>query len=463
MLLARNGADSFARGVSMPQSTTSHSELLFLCISGPDQGKRVALHNGEVVIGRSILCEVLSDDQEVAERHAVLVLRDGQLVCRALHGSIFLDGHRMTEGVVVPKQQVRIGRSLWQLAGQDSSPGTSRWLGDLSDRISSVAGVEKIQGFDARDMFSEVLRSRSDEEIEEYFTAGTPSTTPALETVNTNWPKPWVFFKTFTLSAALYLCFVFAIKEFQNPNLLPGLIMTGTFLIPLSLLIFFFEMNVLRNVSLYQVVKLVMFGGVMSLILSLFLFRWTNLGTWMGAMGAGVIEETGKAAALFLVINKMKYRSTLNGLLFGAAVGAGFSAFESAGYALRTGLSAGQTAMLDTITVRGILSMLGLHIVWTSMVGAALWRVRGDRSFRFEMLRDPRFLRVFGLAIGLHMLWNSPFTLPFFMKYIMLGFVAWVVNLALIQAGLQEVRELQQNAQGSRSVDLLRDPRLKRV
>ena len=82
-------------------------------------------------------------------------------------------------------------------------------------------------------------------------------------------------------------------------------------------------------------------------------------------MSAGLIEETGKAAALFLVINKTKYRSTLNGLLFGAAVGAGFSAFESAGYALVTGMTAGQAAMLETITVRGVLSMLGLHIVWT--------------------------------------------------------------------------------------------------
>jgi RsiW-degrading membrane proteinase PrsW (M82 family) len=446
----------------MAQSPISPSEILFICMSGPDLGKRVALRDGEVLIGRSAHCDVLSDDQDVAERHVALILKEGRLSCRSLQGALFLDGHRITDSVIIPKQQLRIGRSLWQLTSSDALPGASRWIGDLSDRISSVAGVEKLQGFDARDMFSEVLRSRTDDEIEEYFTAGTPSTTPPLDAVNTAWPKPWVFFKTFTLSALVYLAFVFGVQEFRNDNLIPGLIMTGTFLIPLSLLIFFFEMNVLRNVSLYQVIKLFMFGGITSLILSLFLFKWTNLYGWMGAMSAGLVEETGKAAALCLVINKQKYRSTLNGLLFGAAVGAGFSAFESSGYALRIGLQGGLGVMLDNITLRGVLSMFG-HIVWTSMVGAALWRVRGEQAFRVDMLRDPRFLRIFGLAMGLHMVWNAPFDLPFYAKYVMLGFIAWVVNLGLIQTGLQEVRTLQQRERDPLILEPSRDPRLRSV
>jgi RsiW-degrading membrane proteinase PrsW (M82 family) len=63
-------------------------------------------------------------------------------------------------------------------------------------------------------------------------------------------------------------------------------------------------------------------------------------------MSAGIIE-IGKTAALFLVIYKYKkkYRWTLNRLLFGAAVGTGFSAFESAGYALgKSSPSAGFSA-----------------------------------------------------------------------------------------------------------------------
>ncbi len=446
----------------MTQPSAPSSVSFFTCISGPDHGKRFAVREGEAVIGRALECHVLSDDHDVAERHAVFTLSNGRLVCRALHGHLYVDGHPVSEAILTGKQQVRIGRSLWQLAGHDASSGSSRWIEGFSERISSVAGVEKIQGFDARDMFSEVLKSRTDDEIEEYFTSGTPSTTPPLESVDANWAKPWVFFKTFTLSAVVYLGFVFAFREFHNLHLVPGLIMTGTFLIPFSLLIFFYEMNVLRNVSLYQLVKLFLCGGITSLILSLFLFRWAHLGSWLGAMDAGLVEETGKAAALFLVINKLKYRSTLNGLLFGAAVGAGFSAFESSGYALRLGLQDGVDAMLDNITFRGVLSLIGGHILWTAMVGAALWRVRGDRRFSLEMLRDPRFLRIFGLAVVLHMLWNSPITLPFYLKFVLLGFVSWVVNLALIQTGLGEVRQLQQ-ARGIGAGNGTSDSRLRSV
>ena len=88
-------------------------------------------------------------------------------------------------------------------------------------------------------------------------------------------------------------------------------------------------------------------------------------------------------------------------------------------------------AMLDIITLRGLLSMLGLHVIWTSMVGGALWRVRSTKSFSLEMVREPKFVRVFLL------------TLPFYLKYLALGFVAWVVNLGLIQVGLKEIREAQ--------------------
>ena len=105
--------------------------------------------------------------------------------------------------------------------------------------------------------------------------------------------------------------------------------------------------------------------------------------------------------------------------------------------------------MLQVITLRCLLSMLGLHVVWTSMVGAVLWRARGDQAFSLETLKDPKFGRIFMLAMSLHMAWNAPFNLPFFFKYIILGFVAWVVNLALIQAGLREVRLAQDLAKSS--------------
>jgi protease PrsW len=432
----------------------SERDVFLICVAGPDRGNRLAIRDGEVVLGRSTHCDLLSNDREVAEQHVAFTLHHNQLQFHTLEGSgVFVDGHRMTEGTLDSKQQLRIGRSLWQLGGDPSHAGIPGWLDHIGGQISSVAGLERVKGFNFWEMFSEVIRKRTDEEVEDYFHVGTLATTPALWEINTAWPKPWAFFKVFVISLLVYLGFVFALNIFGNIKLVPGLIITGSFMIPFALLIFFFEINVARNISLYQVIKLVFFGGILSLILSLFLFRTTGLHSWLGAASAGIIEEIGKAAALLLVINKLQYRWTLNGLLFGAAVGAGFAAFESAGYALERLLAYGGGAMLDNITHRGFLSMVGGHVLWTSMVGAALWRIRGDNDFSFQMVKDPRFLRVLAIAMALHMIWNMPFVLPLHLKEVALGFVAWVVILGLIQDGLNQIHKAQQEYLASKSIE----------
>jgi RsiW-degrading membrane proteinase PrsW (M82 family) len=90
--------------------------------------------------------------------------------------------------------------------------------------------------------------------------------------------------------------------------------------------------------------------------------------------------------------------------------------------------------------IRGMLSPFG-HIAWTAMCGAALWRVKGENKFAFEMVKDERFLKVFGFAVVLHMLWNTSWNFPFYSKFVILGVAAWVLIFALIQDGLKELRD----------------------
>ncbi len=314
----------------------------------------------------------------------------------------------------------------------------------VSERISRAAGVQKLQGFSLRETFSEVFTRHTDAEVERYFAVGGPDTTPSLGQIDVRWPKPWVFFRMFLLAVAAYVVFFQAWDQWRNLNLLPGLIFVGSFAIPFSTLVLFFEMNVRRNVSLFQVGRLVVLGGILGIVLSLLMYQlaFDFHMQWLGASVAGLVEEPGKLLALALVINKRRYRGILNGLLFGAAVGTGFAAFESAGYALRTALASGTTVMGDVIVSRGLLAPFG-HIVWTGMCGAALWRVKGGEPFHFEMLKDPRFLRIFAAAVVLHMLWDSPLQLPFFGTYLILGFIAWIIVLGLVQEGLGELRDRQ--------------------
>ena len=86
------------------------------------------------------------------------------------------------------------------------------------------------------------------------------------------------------------------------------------------------------------------------------------------------------------------------------------------------------------------------HIVWSAIAGCALWRVIKGDSFRWRMLCDERFVRLLLVPVFLHMAWNSPFQLPLYGKYLLLGAVGWFVCLSLVQEGLHEISEEQSAA-----------------
>ena len=350
--------------------------------------------------------------------------------------------------------------------------------GSIHAKVASAIGIEKLNGFKFSELFTEMFSKHSREEVENYFTTGTEKSTPDILDVEISWPKPWLFMRMMLASLMLYFLLWIGWKHFENPNLLPGMMMVGSFAFPISALVLFVELNVRRNVSLYMVARLAFLGGILSLLITLVIGEIVEGGLLpnsgflsdLGASSAGPMEETAKVIAMVVVARAAKYKYKLNGLLVGAAVGVGFSAFESMGYALtnftggavggmvgaaektndmsvawNAGVSQGANAMIDVIVVRGILSPLG-HIVWSAIAGCALWRVIKGREFKWRMLCDERFIRLLLVPVFLHMLWNSPFQLPFYGKYILVGVVGWFVCLSLVQEGLHEIAAEQTEA-----------------
>ena len=153
-----------------------------------------------------------------------------------------------------------------------------------------------------------------------------------------------------------------------------------------------------------------------SLFLALVLYSVFPIDSLVGQPAAGVIEEVAKLAILMVALRMMRLGPKpflLNGLLIGATIGAGFAAFESAGYAFRVVIGElTDTTVVHEITLRGVLSPFG-HIAWTAIAAGALWRVSYANSFNLQALRDPRFLKLFAVPVILHAAWDLPINVPF--------------------------------------------------
>jgi protease PrsW len=370
----------------------------------------------------------------------------------------------------------------------------------LEDRLRRLAGTEKLEGFSPSEMFSEVFKKHTPAELDEYFVTGTARTTPRIEDVQAGWPKPWFFFRVLLFVVGMYLLFDYVIQEFGNPNAIPGLLFMGSLAVPLTVLVLFFELNVPRDVSFVGVLSLFASGAIVGFIFTHFLDSILSSSlSWMGASVAGIVEEIAKLLAVCVIIGRRKHRFILNGILFGAAVGAGFAVFESMGYAFvdfrdtflvaavdkirhAVANTPGVTVpdimnyllsimkdpksfrpdqdalneMISLIQLRAWLSPFG-HVAWTAIAAGGLWRVKGNRDLEMRMFFQPQFLRVFMIPVVLHMAWdmpwerftamflntNSPPAWPAHLVRLGLGLIGWFIVLGLVQQGLHQVKDEQ--------------------
>jgi RsiW-degrading membrane proteinase PrsW (M82 family) len=464
------GGAQFGAGVGGgPQAVAQPTYAIKLqCIAGPDAGKAYMIGMAEVSLGR--VSGIGDQDPQVAANHVVVSWQNNVIHFRTFPGAeLRVAGATVTQGTLSNGQQFQMGASTWQVG--TAPVELTNLLGNLGSRLNQLASTDKLEGFSLGAMFSETFKGRKEGELESYFVVGTTKTTPPLEEVETGWPKPWFYMRVFLFMASVYVCFYLMFDYFHNPRLVPGLIMMGSMVVPLTVTFLFWEMNTPRNIPFHMVLTLVCLGGVISLAVSLIGFDIANL-EWLGAASAGIVEETGKLLAVVLVVRNLRYRWILNGMVCGAAIGAGFAAFETAGYAFSDGFFdtflnyfvnnpdhiqkvrdlvgeasfVGNNGMLNVIHSRSYFAPFA-HVLWTAITAGALWRVKGAEKFRFSMLTEPTFMRTFMIPMLLHMTWNSPL-LQFtgflgLAKYALLGIVGWYVAFTLIQQGLRQVREAQ--------------------
>lgn len=343
-----------------------------------------------------------------------------------------------------------------------------------TNTIDEITGLNGLRGFSLWHFFADVFRRHDRDEILEVFCCGTHATTPPLHAVSSAWPTPWIFARMLLACLLLYFGFDWASTTFQNANLVPGLMFVGNFAIPFCVMVFFFELNVRRDVPFFDVMRAMMYGGLIALIFALILVEFSpDVLRWV----AGPIEEPAKLLAVILIAGSRRNGRILTGLLLGAGVGAGFAAFESSGYTFTelvrlitsntaaeivTTINPAQAQVIaanaSTINpdavmqVRALITPFG-HIVWTAITAGAYWLVlrqrimEGRRDYNstgidWSILTDIRFLRIAIIPVLLHLVWNTGWLAGFgLLRFLVLGVIAWAVALRLVQAGLQQIRE----------------------
>ena len=159
---------------------------------------------------------------------------------------------------------------------------------------------------------------------------------------------------------------------------------------------------------------------------------------YIGAILVGIVEETAKLLTVLIFVRQLKPKYILNGLLIGAATGAGFAVFETAGYALYQSNSF--DGILNILFLRSVLS-IGGHVAWAAISGAAIVMVMKGEPLSSKHVFSAICLRLFAVSVVLHAIWDMPIDLGRDICFIqiLLTVIVWVFLIKLINTGLKQI------------------------
>jgi RsiW-degrading membrane proteinase PrsW (M82 family) len=203
----------------------------------------------------------------------------------------------------------------------------------------------------------------------------------------------------------LYVLGILVLIVSSNPNLFPTVVMLGSFLVPGTYVVFFYNRLHLSHLTLPATAMSFFYGGVLgvfaSALLEPLLIRQLDVRT---ALVVGLIEEFAKILGVLVIARHRRHDSELAGLVLAAAAGMGFAALECRGYAfsalLRSGGSLSPTVLVTLL--RGLLSPVG-HGTWTAILASVLFRESAAGRFHINRKVMGAYLTV---AI-LHGLWDG--------------------------------------------------------
>jgi RsiW-degrading membrane proteinase PrsW (M82 family) len=244
--------------------------------------------------------------------------------------------------------------------------------------------------------------------------------------------RTWL--RMFLSGLALWILTVIVTFVTGNPNLIPTLVLLGSFLVPVSFVVWAFGRRHSGELTAELLFSTFVTGGVLGVLAASLLESYLLHPSPALFLGVGLIEEAAKLAVLAFLARRLAHKYARDGLILGAAVGFGFAAFESAGYAFTAlfteqGLSLMQ--LVQTELLRGLLAPVG-HGLWTAILGGVLFSASGREHFAFT----GRLLMTYLGVSVLHALWDSMHSIALVVMLLLTG---TPVQLQQLDRGVQPV------------------------
>lgn len=273
------------------------------------------------------------------------------------------------------------------------------------------------------------LTNEIDELHEEVTAVSAPGVQPLAPSGRRN-----IWLKVLISATAFYILLLVALLVTGNPNLFPSLVMVGNFTVPVAYVAFLYERKNFSRLKMPIVSLAFLYGGLVGIIATSFIgplfITQFNPGD---ILAVGLVEEFAKILGVVVIARRRRHVLEMDGLILGAAVGMGFAALESTGYAFTAFLisNGSISAVLEVTLFRGLLAPLG-HGTWTAILASVLFRESRDCCFRVNL----RVIGAYLLVSILHAMWNglslvlAPFTglgLGAIITWALVGFIGLYV------------------------------------
>jgi RsiW-degrading membrane proteinase PrsW (M82 family) len=211
---------------------------------------------------------------------------------------------------------------------------------------------------------------------------GSSADTP--DVASQRWAPRW--WAVFLIGLLLWVASIGAAYLTGDLILLPTIVLLGSFLVPVTAVVWYLDHDPSPALSPMRIFSAFVIAAPVG-VLAAALLEYYLVGTGLlGNLEVGLIEELVKAVLIFFVAWGIRQFHTRDGMVLGAAVGFGFAALESSGYALVSlfvvhgrQIALSLTSVVTTELIRGILAPFG-HGMWSAIVGGVIFSAAARRG-----------------------------------------------------------------------------------